>query len=56
MIWESWSQFWQMGGYGLYVWASMGVTALCIAIEIWQSSSARKRLLLQLRVEHEGNA
>ena len=28
MRWESWSQFWDMGGYGLYVWGSMAVTAL----------------------------
>ena len=27
MRWESWSQFWAMGGYGVYVWGSMGMTA-----------------------------
>jgi heme exporter protein D len=29
------SEFFAMGGYGFYVWGSYGVTALCIAIEIW---------------------
>ena len=29
------SEFLAMGGYGLYVWGSYGVAALCIAIEIW---------------------
>ena len=29
------SEFFAMGGYGLYVWGSYGVAALCIAIEIW---------------------
>ena len=28
MIWASWSDFWNMGGYGLYVWGSYGVVAL----------------------------
>ena len=29
MNWSSWEAFWAMGGYGLYVWGSFGVTALC---------------------------
>jgi len=55
MIWESWTQFWNMGGYGLYVWGSMGVTVACMAIEVWQARLARKQLLTQLRAEYEGN-
>jgi heme exporter protein D len=34
MNWASWSDFWQMGGYGLYVWGSFGVTALGVLIEV----------------------
>ncbi|MBI5330520.1 MAG: heme exporter protein CcmD [Betaproteobacteria bacterium] len=34
MHWASWSDFWAMGGYGLYVWSSYGVTALVILIEV----------------------
>lgn len=56
MMWESWSQFWYMGGYGLYVWASMAMTALCMVLEIGQSGLAHRQLLHQLRAEHEGNA
>jgi len=26
MIWENWSDFFAMGGYGLYVWGSFVVT------------------------------
>ena len=26
MIWNSWSDFFAMGGYGLYVWGSVVVT------------------------------
>ena len=34
MQWASWADFWAMGGYGLYVWGSFGVTFLAIAIEV----------------------
>lgn len=34
MNWESWQAFWSMGGYGLYVWGSFGMTLLCITGEI----------------------
>lgn len=34
MNWESWQAFWAMGGFGLYVWSSFGMTLLCIAGEI----------------------
>ena len=33
--WSSLNDFLAMGGYGFYVWGSYGVTALCIALEIW---------------------
>jgi heme exporter protein D len=31
--WTSASEFFAMGGYGLYVWGAYGVTALCMAVE-----------------------
>ncbi|UCD69084.1 MAG: heme exporter protein CcmD [Betaproteobacteria bacterium] len=34
MNWGSVSEFFAMGGYGLYVWGSYGVTALALAMEI----------------------
>jgi len=34
MHWESWSAFWAMGGYGLYVWGSYGALFLFIFVEI----------------------
>ncbi len=34
MEWASWSEFWSMGGYGLYVWGSYGVTVACVLIEV----------------------
>ena len=35
MNWGGVGAFIDMGGYGLYVWGSYGVTALCIAVEVW---------------------
>jgi heme exporter protein D len=34
MSWASWSDFFAMGGYALYVWGSYGVTAGLIAVEV----------------------
>ena len=34
MNWDSWSAFFQMGGYGRYVWTAYGGVALLIAVEI----------------------
>ena len=33
MNWGSASEFFAMGGYGLYVWGSFGVTAAALLIE-----------------------
>ncbi len=45
MIWNSFADFWAMGGYGLYVWGSFGVTAVCIALEQWWVKQARTNAL-----------
>jgi heme exporter protein D len=51
MRWESWSQFWAMGGYAVYVWGSVGVTALLLAVEVWQAHWAHRLVLNQLKTE-----
>ena len=43
MRWESWADFWAMGGYGVYVWGSMGVTFLLMALEVFLARQARLR-------------
>ena len=45
MRWESWSQFWAMGGYGVYVWGSMGVSAGLLALVVGLARSARQQAL-----------
>ena len=51
MIWSSWTEFWAMGGYGLYVWGSFGVTALCVALEMIWVKNARAQALIQISNE-----
>ena len=35
MNWSSASEFFAMGGYGLYVWGSYGVAAALMLLEPW---------------------
>ncbi|MDN3919144.1 heme exporter protein CcmD [Roseateles violae] len=41
MNWRSLDDFLAMGGYGLYVWGSYGVTLAALAVEAWR---VRQRL------------
>lgn len=34
MEWASWSEFWNMGGRGFFVWSAFGVTAVCVVAEL----------------------
>ena len=58
--WTSFSEFLAMGGYGLYVWGSFGVTALIMAVEPIVVARNRKatiaRLRRQLRAESRNAA
>lgn len=53
--WNSVGDFLAMGGYGLYVWGSFGVTALVMAIEpilvVRQRKNTIARLKRQLRAD-----
>jgi heme exporter protein CcmD len=40
-----------MGGYAVYVWGSVGVTALLLAVEVWQARWAHRVVLNQLKAE-----
>ena len=42
MNWGGWSEFWHMGGYGLYVWGSYAVTAVALAVELISLRAKRK--------------
>ena len=49
MSWGSWSDFFAMGGYALYVWGSYAVTAALVAAEIALLRHRRRSVLEQLR-------
>ena len=49
MNFQSFSDFLAMGGYGLYVWGSMGVTAAGLAIEVWLFKRGRQDAVQQVK-------
>lgn len=53
MNWSSISEFFSMGGYGLYVWGSYGVTLICIIAEILLINSRRRTLEKQYGQTHD---
>ena len=55
MSWSSMSEFFSMGGYGLYVWGSYVVAFVCIVGEILLISSRRRTLERQYGLIHDLN-
>ena len=53
MIWSSLHDFLRMGGYGLYVWGSFGVTALLMGVEVLWTRRHRLALLQEMRQQQE---
>ena len=51
MNWASWSDFFAMGGYGLYVWGSYGVTLILIVLELVLLALRRRAILRHLGVQ-----
>ena len=60
IYWNSFADFLHMGGYGLYVWGSFGLTAAIMIIEPILVARTRKttiaRLKRQLRAESRTSA
>lgn len=42
MNWGGVNEFFAMGGYGLYVWGSYGMTLLAVVIEVLTLAARRK--------------
>lgn len=51
MNWPDWGAFWAMGGYGLYVWGSIGAVLLFIVGELIALVLHRRALLDEIRSE-----
>ena len=54
MQWGSLTAFVAMGGYGLYVWVSFGVTALCLVGEVLAVWRRHAAALAQTRAVSSG--
>ena len=54
MNWSNFAEFAAMGGYGLYVWGSFGVTAVVMLGEMI-SLRARRNALRTIDAEPEGH-
>lgn len=51
MTWNSAAEFFAMGGYAQYVWGSVGVSAIALAVELFLLRQRRQGALL--RSKHE---
>jgi heme exporter protein D len=54
--WNSFGEFLAMGGYGLYVWGSFGVTALIMVIEPIVVAHNRKNTIALLKRQLRADA
>ncbi len=55
MNWSNISEFFSMGGYGLYVWGSYGVTLICVVGEILLIKNRHRTLEKQYGLTHDIN-
>ncbi|WP_373819328.1 heme exporter protein CcmD [Glaesserella sp.] len=53
---DSISAFFDMGGYGFYVWLAYGITFLTMGLLIWQSKREGKQIFRQVRKEQAREA
>ena len=51
MHFQSWAEFWAMGGYGLFVWLSFGSSYIMLAVLVWYSHYQHKQFKHQLSAE-----
>lgn len=49
MSFNSWSEFWAMGGYGYFVWMSTGVTVLALVVEVGVARTRQRLQVAQIR-------
>ncbi len=54
MNWSSWAEFWAMGGYGVYVWGSFGMTAALLCAEPLLIGARRRALRRSAGFDAEG--
>lgn len=55
MNWSSWTEFFAMGGYGVYVWGSYAVTFACVIGETLLISKRRRTLVKRYGLIHDSD-
>jgi heme exporter protein D len=45
----NWPEFFDMGGYAVYVWGSYGISALVLAANVWAALRRRRVVMARLR-------
>lgn len=53
MFFESWSDFFHMGGYGFYVWLAYGISFAAILILAVQSYKSKNAVLHEVKREQQ---
>lgn len=53
MSWNSWEEFWDMGGYAVFVWGSYAVVFAGVGLELWLAMRRRGAVLGLLRRNRE---
>lgn len=51
MFFQSWNDFWNMGGYGFYVWLSYGISLVVILGLIVSSYNGKNTVLREVQRE-----
>ena len=55
MIGQDVSQWLAMGGYGLYVWGSLGVSLAALVLEVWLVRVGRRQALAAVCADMDAN-
>ncbi|MDG6882122.1 heme exporter protein CcmD [Phocoenobacter uteri] len=53
MFFQSWSDFFNMGGYGFYVWLAYGISFVAILALGVQSMTSKKALFKEIKREQQ---
>ncbi|GJH43022.1 heme exporter protein CcmD [Pasteurella canis] len=56
MFFETWHDFFNMGGYGFYVWLAYGISFVSVVLLIVQSIKERKSILKDVIREQQRQA
>jgi heme exporter protein D len=53
IYWNSWAEFWAMGGHAYFVWMSYGALLAALVVEIILLRARRKRALEAIEEERD---